>query len=75
MAALPADKRDIFSDVYRFYEKHWDMTGTVESWETALLDISALLKKHNNDRLAVNLLLGCYQTLDENIKELQKLMG
>lgn len=75
MAALPADKRDIFSDVYRFYEKHWDMTGAVESWETALLDISALLKKHNNDRLAVNLLLGCYQTLDENIKELQKLVG
>jgi hypothetical protein len=75
MAALPADKRDIFADVYRFYEKHWDMTGTVESWETALLDISALLKKHNNDRLAVNLLLGCYQTLDENIKELQRLMS
>lgn len=75
MAKLPEDIRSIFTDVYRFYEAHWDMPDRVENWQGCVKDIGAVLKAHDGNRLAEKLLMACYETMDENTKDVRSLIG
>lgn len=75
MAKLSEDARDIFADAYRFYESHWDDPDNVDSWVKRAEEIGKIVQKHGGNRLAVNLLMACYQTMDEDTKAIRQAIG
>lgn len=68
MEKLTEDRREIFTDIYRYYEKYWDMPDKVESWAEAAAEMCRIATKHGNTPLVVNLLNACYWAIDAETK-------
>lgn len=71
MAKLPDDKRAVFTDIYKFYEENWDMPDTVEAWKALAEKMKPLSEKHGGTHLVNNLMLACYQTINDDYKEVR----
>ena len=69
MSKLPEDRREIFKEVYNFYEQNWDMPDTDEAWQKLALQLGPLAEKHGNTHLIRNLLMACYETISDEIKD------
>ena len=72
MAKLPDDRRAAFTAAYRFYEQHWDMPDTVEAWTEAASQLGPVSKEHGDTPLIRNLLMACYQTIDDENADARK---
>lgn len=72
MAKLPDDRRAAFTAAYRFYEEHWDMPDTVEAWTKAAEEIGTVCAENGNTPLVRNLIMACYQTIDDENAEARK---
>lgn len=75
MSRLPDELRDIFADVYRYYEEIWDMPDTVEAWTAAAQKIGPLCAKHENKTLIGNLLMACLETIDEQYRVVRNVLN
>ena len=67
-AKLPQEQREIFADVYGFYERHWDMPDTAEAWEACASELGPISTKHGNTPLVQYLLTACYDAIDRDRK-------
>lgn len=72
MSKLPDDRRSVFADVYGYYERHWDMPDTEEAWTGAAEQMGAISTKHGNSPLVMNLLMACFQTIDDENRAIRK---
>ena len=74
MAKLPEDRRAIFTDVYKFYESHWDMPFTVEAWEQAARDVAELVRKHDSNPLMIKLVFAAYDAISDEQKVMMEVI-
>lgn len=72
MSKLPEDRREMFTDAYRYYESHWDMPCTVDAWEKAAKDMCEVARKHDNNGLIARLLLAVYDTISEEHRRMME---
>lgn len=72
MSKLPDDRRAVFTDIYGYYERHWDMPDTAEAWKDAAEQMGVISTKHGNTPLVKNLLMACFQTIDDENRVIRK---
>ena len=75
MSKLPDDRRAVFTDVYQYYEAHWDMPDTAESWKNAAEQIGSISAKYGNTALAKRLLAACFDALDDERRVVREAIG
>lgn len=75
MAKLPDDRRSVFTDVYQYYEAHWDMPDTSEAWKGAAEQVEAISTKHGNSALAKRLLTACFDAIDDERRAIREMIN
>lgn len=64
IARLPDDQRDMFTDAYRFYERHIETGDTAEDWEACVKDACEIVDKYNQHKFVTSMLLAVYAQLE-----------
>ncbi len=75
MSRLPDDRRSIFTDVYQYYEAHWDMPDTVEAWQEAAEQLGRISQKHGGNVLVNKLLAACYDAMDDERRVVRRMIS
>ena len=65
MGKLPEDRRNIFTDAYRFYEKYWDMPDTDTAYAECAAEMAEIGNRHGNTILAKELLIAIYTAIEQ----------
>lgn len=65
-------KLDAYSSIYRavydFHKRHMPCPVTLEEWEAATEDITAVSNKCGNDKFAMDMLVAVYNELERQYK-------
>ena len=72
MAKMPEDRRAVFTDIYKLYEKYWDMPNTVEAWHDLAAEFGPMTEKHGNTPLVNRLLMAVYDAIDEENRSIME---
>lgn len=62
---LPKDRREIFSDIYRLYERYWNIPDVESAYVECIKEMAEINKKHGGTPLVKNLLLALYDSIDQ----------
>lgn len=66
---LTPEKRDMFTDAYRFYEKWNGMESTCENWNACAKEVVEIIDKHGGAWLIGDLMMALYQTIEREAKD------
>ena len=66
---LDDETRGVFTDVYRFLDRHWNIENTVSCWKEVAGDLQAICGKYPNDNFVMQLLIACYGELERHVCE------
>lgn len=66
MGKLTEERRDIWKDVYRFYEEHWEIPDTSDAWAGCAADMARIDNKYGGTPLARQLLMACYTAIEQD---------
>ena len=54
MTNVPQEVRDIWTDLYVFFDKHWKMPNEDDAWRQYWRDAEVLFEKHHHDKLIMD---------------------
>lgn len=69
---LPQDLRDIWTDMYSLHANFNAMGNSVEEWTAFWKTSVSIMKKHNDNKLAQELVLAIAEYLGEERKQMAK---
>ena len=56
MPKMPQSEREIFADIYKFYETYYNPESD-EKWEAYAVEMTRIMNKHKNHPLCVKMIL------------------
>lgn len=62
----------MFTDAWKFYKKYADVQQSDEYWEAVVDESGQLVKKYDNAKLAIALLLAAIDELERKSKEMKQ---
>lgn len=65
MAKLSEADRAAFAEAYRFYEQFHDMPDSVDAWTECAGRIEEIVPQYENTTLLGELLMACYNAIDQ----------
>lgn len=66
---LTPEKRDMFADAYRFYEKWNGMDSTCENWSACAKEVVEIIDKHGGHPLIGEMMMALYQVIEREAKD------
>ena len=69
MTNVPDENRELWTDLYKFYDIHYLMGNTAEDWSTFWDDAEQIYKRHDGKPLLIKFITAIAEDFESRLKK------